>query len=109
MCIRDRVYGNHWAVHHDPKLWDHPEKFNPERFINNKGKFVPSPHVMPYGYGARHCVGMKMADWLVFHCITAVVRKFKLLPEHGQLPSSDEYIFGTVNSPLPFKVKFQQR
>ena len=105
-----QVVGNHWAVHHDPKLWETPEKFRPERFLSEKGEFIYSSSVMPFGYGARYCSGKKMAEWLVFHSITSIVRQFQLLPESGvELPSLDETVFGTLNMTLPFKINFKQR
>jgi cytochrome P450 len=27
---------NVWQIHHHPKFWDDPERYNPERFMNNE-------------------------------------------------------------------------
>ena len=105
-----QVIGNTWAVHHDPEQWDNPDQFKPERFIDENRKFIPAPSVMPYGYGSRYCTGKKMADWLLFHNITGIVRKFQLLPEPDVvLPSLDETVFGTLNMTLPFNAIFKAR
>ena len=105
-----QVVGNHWAVHHDPKLWENPEEFRPERFINENGEFIYSSYVMSFGYGARYCSGKKMGDCLVFHSITSIVRQFQLLSESGvELPRLDETVFGILNMTLPFKINFKSR
>jgi cytochrome P450 len=45
------VLANIWAVHHDPKLWDDPMTFNPQRFLDAEGKFVKNDNLMTLGAG----------------------------------------------------------
>lgn len=48
------------ATHSDPKLWDAPEKFEPERFLRNEHKREPFQHI-PFGGGPRLCLGQNFA------------------------------------------------
>ncbi|TKY49551.1 steroid 17alpha-monooxygenase or 17alpha-hydroxyprogesterone aldolase [Spatholobus suberectus] len=57
-----RVIINAWAIARDPKYWDQPEEFKPERFLNNsidvKGNDF---QLIPFGAGRRGCPGTMFA------------------------------------------------
>lgn len=41
---------NIWAVHHDPKHWEKPFQFWPERFLKD-GKLHKPAAFIPFSYG----------------------------------------------------------
>lgn len=41
-------------VHNDPNLWDEPEAFKPERFINVEGKVKKPDCFLPFGVGKKY-------------------------------------------------------
>ncbi|XP_034180230.2 cytochrome P450 9e2-like [Osmia lignaria lignaria] len=50
-----------YALHHDPKCFPEPEKFDPERFSDeNKDKIDPYTY-LPFGLGPRKCIGNRFA------------------------------------------------
>ncbi|KAK6161504.1 hypothetical protein DH2020_004885 [Rehmannia glutinosa] len=55
------VFVNAWAIQRDPKNWENPDEFLPERFLNNnidiKGQDFG---IIPFGSGRRICPGMFM-------------------------------------------------
>ncbi|CAL4182434.1 unnamed protein product, partial [Meganyctiphanes norvegica] len=52
------VYACQALCHEDPNYWKEPEKFQPERFIDENGKFKPQKEsFMPFGIGRRQCLG----------------------------------------------------
>ncbi|XP_050375763.1 cytochrome P450 81Q32-like [Argentina anserina] len=50
---------NAWAIHRDPTLWDDPESFKPERYVNGGDD---SHKLMPFGQGRRACPGAALAQ-----------------------------------------------
>ncbi|XVF43377.1 hypothetical protein PTKIN_Ptkin02bG0035500 [Pterospermum kingtungense] len=51
---------NAWAIQRDPKWWEKPEEFIPERFENNPVDFKGQDfHFIPFGCGRRICPGIQ--------------------------------------------------
>jgi cytochrome P450 len=46
-----------WLVHRNPKAWESPTKFMPDRFASGS----PQLGYIPFGAGARLCIGKEMA------------------------------------------------
>ena len=66
-----------FSIHHSPKFWENPEKFDPERF-NSAAKANRHPCIyLPFGHGPRGCIGMRFALMEAKLALAAVVRKFK--------------------------------
>ncbi|KAL6224881.1 hypothetical protein ACLB2K_003736 [Fragaria x ananassa] len=65
---------NAWAIHRDPKLWDDPESFKPERFAN--GGEEPYK-LMPFGQGRRACPGIALAQRVVGLGLGSMIQCFE--------------------------------
>ncbi|CAK8684918.1 unnamed protein product [Clavelina lepadiformis] len=100
------VFPNLWAIHHDSTYFTEPEKFKPERFIDEKGNFVKSDHVIPFSIGSRQCLGEQLARMEVFFLLVSMVQKFEFLPdpEAKELPSEEGVPHTITFGTPPFKL-----
>ncbi|CAM8980025.1 unnamed protein product [Rhodiola kirilowii] len=56
-----RVYINAWAIGRDPKTWEQPEKFSPERFKDRPVDYKRQNfELLPFGGGRRMCPAINM-------------------------------------------------
>jgi len=46
-----------YAVHHNPKYWPDPEKFDPERFLSAENQASVDAAFMPFSIGRHSCIG----------------------------------------------------
>jgi hypothetical protein len=53
------VYIPVFALHHDPKYYPNPEKFDPERFSEENKQNRPNYTYLAFGEGPRMCMGKK--------------------------------------------------
>ncbi|XWS30826.1 hypothetical protein CRYUN_Cryun23aG0024100 [Craigia yunnanensis] len=71
------VLVNAWAIHRDPKLWDDPTCFKPERFENNEKLGEYSHKLMPFGLGRRACPEASLAQQVVGLTLRSLIQCFE--------------------------------
>jgi cytochrome P450 len=50
-----------WLLHRSPELWQDPLAFRPERFAAEPAAAIPRHAFLPFGAGARACLGRQFA------------------------------------------------
>ncbi|KAJ9550146.1 hypothetical protein OSB04_014191 [Centaurea solstitialis] len=74
------IFVNLWAMGRDPKVWDDPLSFKPERFIDSKLDFKGQDfELLPFGSGRRICPGMPSGIKSVQLILASVIREFDLV------------------------------
>ncbi|KAL5780170.1 hypothetical protein ACOSQ2_010907 [Xanthoceras sorbifolium] len=67
---------NAWAIHRDPKVWDDPTSFKPERFEGLKGESETYKFI-PFGLGRRACPGAGLANRVMGLALAALIQCFE--------------------------------
>ncbi|XP_028824282.1 cytochrome P450 17A2 isoform X3 [Denticeps clupeoides] len=104
-----RVLVNMWAIHHDPKHWDQPDCFQPERFLDSAGQKVTPPSFMPFGAGPRVCVGESLARTELFLFLGRLLQRCHLGIPQGTAPPDLQGRLGVVLQPQPYLVTISPR
>ncbi|GBP26428.1 Cytochrome P450 9e2 [Eumeta japonica] len=69
-----------WSIHHDPKYYTDPERFDPERFAEDKKCHIKPFTYMPFGVGPRNCIGSRFAITEVKAMVFNLLSHFELYP-----------------------------
>jgi cytochrome P450 family 135 len=64
-------------LHRDPQAYPDPDAFQPERFANGTSADAP---FLPFGGGARRCLGEPLAHVLIASVVPAILRQVQLRP-----------------------------
>ena len=99
------VIFNLHAVHRNPDVFADPDEFRPDRFIDENGKFVKHPHVIPFSIGKRSCLGEILAVQELFLFTASLLQNFQFLPPPGCDKIPEEGVFGFTYGPQPFTVR----
>ena len=100
------VLTNLWSLHHDPDIWDDPNSFSPERFLDQDGNFVAPKFdsFLPFSAGRRVCLGEPLARIQLFLVLARLLHNFRFENPPGcDLPTLKP-ITGIVLIPQPFEV-----
>jgi cytochrome P450 len=82
------VIMNQWVMHRDPRYFDNPEEFEPDRWADDLAKRLPTYAYFPFGGGPRVCIGKSFAMMEAVLVVATIAQKFKLtlVPEHPIVP-----------------------
>ncbi|XP_055992773.1 cytochrome P450 2S1 [Sorex fumeus] len=98
------------SVLHDPKAFEQPEKFNPDRFLDADGKFQKQEAFLPFSLGKRACLGEGLARAQLFLLVTAVLQTFSLdSPFPPCALSLQPAVSGLFNVPPAFQLQVRPR
>ena len=75
-----------YTIHHDPRIWDEPERFNPERFKKENIKDIHRFAYFPFGGGPRQCIGNNFALMEMTLVAATLLQKFRFKMADGFEP-----------------------
>jgi cytochrome P450 len=67
-----------WVLHRDPRYFDDPNEFLPDRWASGLARQLPRFAYMPFGGGPRICIGSRFAMMEAVLILAAIVQNFAL-------------------------------
>jgi cytochrome P450 len=112
-----------WAIHHSEGIYEDPESFNPDRYLDHPrlaNDYAGSPDWAKrdhynYGAGRRICPGIHLAERNMWRIASKLLWAFEFAeptdPETGKVAHLDPYAYnpGILQAPVPFKVSIKPR
>ncbi|NXP46004.1 CP2DH protein, partial [Heliornis fulica] len=93
------------SVLKDEEVWEKPNEFYPEHFLDANGQFVKPEAFLPFSAGRRACLGEQLARMELFLFFTTLLQKFTfVLPKDQPKPREDGH-FALTSSPHPYQVQ----
>jgi len=72
------VYMSQWVVHRDPRFFDDPLSYRPERWQDGLARRIPRYAYFPFGGGPRICIGNSFAMMEAVLLLATIARRFRL-------------------------------
>jgi cytochrome P450 len=72
-----------WLKHRDPRYFEQPEKFFPERWASESARPLPKYAYFPFGGGPRTCIGNAFAMMEAVLVLATVAQTFRLTAAPG--------------------------
>lgn len=73
-----------WVVHRDPRWYDDPDSFLPERWEGDFEKTLPKCAYFPFSVGPRVCIGNRFAMMEATLVLATVAQRFRLEADPAQ-------------------------
>ncbi|CAL1592861.1 unnamed protein product [Knipowitschia caucasica] len=80
------VIGNLDSVLNDKTMWESPETFNPQHFLDENGKFRKRDGFLAFSIGKRVCLGEQLARMELLLFFTGLLQRFTFSAPEGKMP-----------------------
>ena len=104
---KTQLFISQWVVHRDPRFFENPEAFIPERWLDGSTGGIPKFAYFPFGGGPRLCIGQPFAKMEAALILATVAQRFKLDPVPGPPPTPQPSI--TLRPKSGIRVTLEKR
>lgn len=67
----------------NPRVWNDPEVFDPERFLGERKASQHRYQALPFGGGRRVCIGFRLSDLQAVFALMMIAQRFHVQPAPG--------------------------
>ncbi|XP_047320832.1 cytochrome P450 76T24-like [Impatiens glandulifera] len=103
-----KILVNIWEIGRDPKVWEDPHAFIPERFLKSEFDFNGQDfRFFPFGSGRRSCLGMVLGEKMVHMLLISLLLSFDWKLEEGINPQDidmDDKFGVTMEKAIPLRL-----
>lgn len=93
-----------YALHHDPRLWDDPQRFDPDRFTRERSAGRDRWQYLPFGGGPRTCIGDHFAMLEATLALASIVRALRVDSVTDDFPLATPFTM-VAAGPVPARVR----
>ena len=72
-----QLFAFQWVTHRDPRYFDEPNVFRPERWSPEGSEQIPKYAYFPFGAGPRQCIGNYFAMMEVVLLLATIGQRFR--------------------------------
>lgn len=73
-----QLYLSPYLTHRDPRYWDRPGEFDPDRFTPEASAGRPRFAYLPFGAGTRRCLGDRFASFELAAIVASMAQRFRV-------------------------------
>jgi cytochrome P450 len=95
-----------YAMHRDPKLWNDPLTFDPDRFLPERSKGRNRWQYLPFGGGPRSCIGDHFAMLEATLALATIIRAARIESLNDDFPLATPF---TVVAAAPIDARVHTR
>ncbi|KAI0432726.1 cytochrome P450 [Xylaria sp. FL1042] len=92
-----------YVAHRDPAVFIEPEKFDPNRWLGEKGKEL-QPNFITFSAGARGCIGRNISYLEQTVLLASVIHRYEFALPHPDWEQDRREALNLMPGPLPLKV-----
>ena len=101
----DTIVLGTYVVHHNPRYWDHPDRFDPDRFASDRAKGRAPYSYLPFGGGKRACIGSAMSQIEAALALSLFLRDFEFEYAREEPPRVSLTVTLSPKQGLPLRVR----
>jgi cytochrome P450 len=96
-----QLFASAWALHRDPRWFDEPHRFKPDRWTADFEYTLPACAYLPFGRGPRSCIAGGLSMMILRLVLVTLMQKYRLRTPDIATPSAPVRFDLTGSIPQP--------